>query len=273
MPADQPKRVLPPHMQRIVDQRSRSIDEAQGAGESRRKALERRAMAIQFDIDQGELAQEPDNPWSHRIELLTEALANVESDLAATRKVEPQPYHPLPALPIEQIEVSESEPYRVSFTIGGEQFVWQERLDWIERGGIMAQPELVHESGNAHFLVPEDTPLGSQEPLGAHLADSVMTLAVALRDARLNEQSLPHSVTLADLAKPCPVCGGWTDFNGHCNVCANRKVQELALFNERQHLMKERSAEGEERHRLADRLPLARRRMADLQRELAEIDR
>lgn len=273
MPADQPKRTLPPHMQRIVDQRSRSIDEPQGEGESRRNALERRRLAIQFDIDQGELAQEPDNPWSHRIELLTEALANVESELAAIRRVEPSPYHPVPAIPIQGIDVSREEPYRVSFSIGGEDFAWQERLDWIERGGILAQPQLVQESGNARMLVPADTPHDLRDQLGDHLEGSVTSLAVSLRDAQLNEQALPDAITLVDLAKPCPVCAGWTDWNGHCNACAHRKVQEQALFNERQHLMKERSAEAEERHRLAERLPLARKRMSDLQRELAELDR
>lgn len=271
MSADEPKRTLPPHMQRIVEQRSRSIDDSRADGETRRHALERRRMAIQFDLDQGELAQEPDNPWTHRIELLTEALVNVESELAASRQVTTQPYHPLPATSIDEIEVSDTEPYRVSFTIGGEQFVWQERLDWIERGGILAQPELGQESGNARLLVPGDTPAELVGVLGDHLEDSVTALAVSLRDARLNEGPLPSSATLAHLAKPCPVCGGFTDWNGHCNVCAHRKVQENRLFQERQHLMKERSAEAEERHRLSERLPLARKRMADLERELANL--
>jgi len=260
-------------MQRIVDQRSRTIDDPQSDGESRRNALERRRLAIQFDIDQGELAQEPYNPWSHRIELLTEALANVEAELAAVRRAEPEPYHPVPAQPVEGMHVSQDEPYRVSFSIGDQHFTWRERLDWIERGGILAQPELVQESGNARALVPADTPADLREPLGTHLEGSVTSLAVALRDARLNEQALPGSATLTDLAKPCPTCGGWTDWNGHCNACATRRAQEQALFNERQHLMKERSAESEERHRLAERLPLARKRMADLERELAELDR
>lgn len=273
MSADQPKRTLPPHMQRIVDQRSHSIDEPQAAGESRRHALERRRLAIQFDIDQGELAQEPDNPWSHRIELLTEALANVESELADVRRAEPGLYYPVPATPIQGMEVSREEPYRVAFSIGGEHFTWQERLDWIERGGILAQPELVQESGDARKLIPADVPQDLWEQLGDHLEGSVASLAVSLRDARLNEQALLEAATLADLAKPCPVCGGWTDWNGHCNTCASRKVQEQGLFHERQHLMKERSTEAEERHRLAERLPLARKRMADLQRELAELDR
>ena len=272
MSADNIKRSLPPHMQRIVEERSRSIDDSQGEGESRRQSLERHRMAIQFDIDQGELAESPENPWMHRIELLTEALANVESELAASRQVSPQPYHPLPATPIENIEVSENEPYRVSFSIGDQEFVWQERLDWIERGGIMAQPDLVQEQGDARALVPSNTPDSLRDALAAHLEGSVTSLGVALRDARLNEENLPESPTLADLAAPCPICGGWTDWNKHCNVCAHRKVQEQNLFHERQHLMKERSAEAEERHRLAERLPLARRRMADIERELSQLD-
>lgn len=273
MSADNTKRTLPPHMQRIVEQRSRSIDDPQAEGESRRQALERRKLAIQFDIDQGELAESPENPWSHRIELLTEALANVETELASSREVTPQPYHPVQATPITNIEVSAREPYRISFAIGDEQFVWQERLDWIERGGILAQPDLVREAGDARQLVPTDTPTDLIQPLGDHLVDSVTSLGVALRDARLNEETLPESPTLADLAGPCPVCGGWTDWNKHCNSCAQRKVQEHNLFQERQHLMKERSAEAEERHRLAERLPLARRRMADVERELAQMER
>ncbi len=273
MTEDRPKRTLPPHMQQIIDQRSRPADQQPLEGESRRNTLERRRMAIQFDIDQGELAQQPENPWTHRIELLTEALANVESELASIRKVEPGPYYPLPPTPVRGMTVSPDEPYRVAFAIGDEQFVWQERLDWIERGGILAQPELVRETGDARRLVPADTPEDLREALAEHLVGSVTTLAVSLRDARLNEQPLPASATLADLARPCPVCGGWTDWNGHCNACANRRVQEQALFNERQHLMKERSTEAEERHRLAERLPLARKRMADLQREIADLSR
>ena len=272
MPDNTPKRQLPPHMQRIVAERSHSIDDPRAEGESRRHALERRRMSIQFDIDQGELALDAENPWTHRIELLTEALANVEAELATSRVVQPQPYYPLPHVPIENVSVSESEPYRVSFTIAGESFVWQERLDWIERGGLLAQPEFIREAGDVVALLPSHTPEELREALLRHLEGSVTSYAVALRDARLNETVLPVSATLADLARPCPVCGGWTEWNGHCNACAIRKVNELELFSERQHLMKERSAEAEERHRLGERLPLARRRMADLEREIASLD-
>src|SRR5699024_4806534 len=115
---------------KIVENRARGKEGESSSNESRRAALERQREAIQFDIDQGELALSPDNPWSHRIELLTEALSNVESELQSIRQVEEQPYHPLPSTPITDIAVSESEPYEVSFTIGDESFRWGEKLDW-----------------------------------------------------------------------------------------------------------------------------------------------
>src|SRR5690606_33545761 len=121
-------------MQRIVQERARNIDREQSTNESRRAALARRRMTLQFDIDQGELALAPENPWSHRIQLLTEALANVETELQSARQVVPQPYHPLPPTPITAVSVSDSEPYQVSFQIADEEFRWIERLDWIERG-------------------------------------------------------------------------------------------------------------------------------------------
>ena len=96
-------RKLPPHMQRIVQERAHNIDDEQSSRESRRAALERRRAAIQFDIDQGQLALSDETPWSNRIELLTEALANVESELQAIRVVVPQPYHPLPGNPVTDV--------------------------------------------------------------------------------------------------------------------------------------------------------------------------
>ncbi|MCO5216655.1 MAG: hypothetical protein M9950_10965 [Thermomicrobiales bacterium] len=264
-----PKPQLPPHMQRLV--RDRNIDDPQAAAESRRAALERRRMAIQFDIDQGELAQEPENPWTHRIVLLTEALANVESEIQAARVIGPQPYVALPSIAIEDVAVSEVEPYEVSFRIGAERFRWQEKLDWIERGGILAQPVLEQVGGSAAAIVPENVAGEFRDDLQTHLSDSLNAYATMLRDARLNEETLPLIATYDQLLPPCPTCGGWMDVKGHCNACAARKVHEQDLLHERQHLMKERSAEAEERHRLAERLPLARKRMADLERELASL--
>lgn len=263
-----PTRKLPPHMQRIVDERSApQISEAPSI-EEQRNAYERRRIAIQFDVDQGELASSPDNPWTHRIELLTEALANVEDELRESEKIVPGPYHPVSATPITDIDVAQGDGISLSFGIGEEAFSFEEVLDWAERGTQIARPELVQTAGDASMLIADDTPADLAGPLGAHLQDSVVTFATDLRDRVLDGDPLPESPTLADLAAPCPVCNGWTDWKGHCDVCSARKARSQDLFRERNHLMRERSNEVEERHRLADRLALARHRMADLENEI-----
>jgi len=264
---DRPQRTLPPHMQRIVDERSAPTISDDPSIDEQRNAYERRRVALQFDIDQGELASSPENPWSHRIELLTEALANVEAELREAEKVVPGPYHPVPSTPISDLNVTRGEGISLSFTIDGQEFTFEEVLDWAERGTQIARPVLSQTGGDAAALVPADTPADLVDALGAHLRGSVTTFATDLRDRVLDEESLPSSPTLGDLAKPCPVCGGWADWKGHCNVCSTRKARTQHLFRERQHLLRERSSEVEERHRLADRLPLARHRMRDLENE------
>lgn len=265
-----PARKLPPHMQRIIDERSAPRLSPDASIEEQRSAYARRRMALQFDIDQGELASSPENPWSHRIQLLTEALADVEGELREAEKITPGPWHPVPATPIQDIEAEKNEGVRLRFSIGGETFAFEELLDWAERGTQVARPELVQIGGDAATLVPDDTPDHLAEPLQRHLQDSVVTFATDVRDHVLDNDVLPDNASLADLARPCPTCGGWTDWKGACDTCSARKGRALQLFQERNHLMKERSREAEERHRLTERLALARHRMRDLENEIAQ---
>lgn len=272
-PAEPVRRTLPPHMQRIVDERSAPRLRPDPSVAEQRDAYERRRIALQFDIDQGELASSPDNPWTHRIELLSEALVNVEDDLQQAEQVEPGPYHPVPATPITDLRIERGEGIALSFRIGGEAFAFEEVLDWAERGTQIARPELVQTNGDVAALVPADTPAELVEPLRRHLRESVITFAIDLRDRTLDDESLPANPTLADLAPPCEACGGWTDWKGHCDACSTRKARVQELFRERTRLLKERANEAEERHRLADRLPLARHRMRDLENEIAAWER
>lgn len=267
------QRKLPPHMQRIVDERSAPRISPDPGVEEQRDAYERRRISLQFDIDQGELASSPDNPWTHRIELLSEALVNVEEELRQAEQVVPGPYHPVPATPISGITVERNEGISLAFTIGDTAFAFEEVLDWAERGTQLARPELVQVDGDALTLVPANTPPSLVVPLGAHLRDSVMTFATDLRDRTLDEDPLPDDPSLADLARPCETCGGWTDWNGTCDTCSTRKARAQELFRERTHLLRERANEAEERHRLTERLPLARHRMRDLQDEYAAWER
>jgi hypothetical protein len=273
-PASAPRtRTLPPHMQRIVDERSAARLRPDASEAEQRDAYERRRMAIQFDIDQGELANSPDNPWMHRIQLLTEALANVEEELRESEKIAPGPYHPVQPLPITNINITRDAGISLSFEIEGQSFAFDEVLDWAERGTQVAVPELVQTSGSASSLVPQDAPADLVEPLQRHLQESIVTFATDLRDRTLDEDPLPRLPTLVDLAKPCPVCGGWTDWKGHCDVCSARKARSQSLFRERTHLMREQSVEAEERHRLAERLALARHRMRDLEADIVAWER
>ncbi|HWK81487.1 MAG TPA: hypothetical protein VNP95_11990, partial [Thermomicrobiales bacterium] len=101
---------------------------------------------------------------------------------------------------------------------------------------------------------------------------SLDAFAEDLRERRLNGDPLPGAVTLADLAKPSPEAGGWLDWNRRSPVQAVRAAEELRLRRERDRLLSERGREAEERHRLVERLPIARRRLADVDAEIAAAE-
>jgi len=264
-------RQMPPHLERQIEARRR---QAAAPDELRRRlaTLERRRTGTLYDIEQGELATKDDNPWKQRIGLLTEALQTVEDDYAAAETVVPGPHHLLPDTPIADIAVEfEDDVATVRYRVGDEVFVYEEPLDWAERGHQITRLELRHVAGEAVRLVPDDTPGDLREALVHHLQTSLFVLATVLRDRTLEEEPLPDHIVLADLARPCPTCGGWTDYRGRCQNCALRAARLQELFRERTRLLNERAAEIEEQHRMAERLPLARRRLADIDAEIAAI--
>ncbi|HEU0164725.1 MAG TPA: hypothetical protein VFQ54_06730 [Thermomicrobiales bacterium] len=263
---------LPPHMQRIVGERERPANRPPLNPAEKRARLQRQRLAILFDVDQGELAEQDDNPWSSRISLLTDALETVNVDRARLLRIAPSPYAPVPATPIADLTISETQPIAISFQIGPERFAYEEDLDWAERGHQLALPELHQKTGCVDAIIPQDFPNDLREPLAAHLSHSLDVFAADLRDRRLDDEPLPESPTLADIARPCPTCGGWTDWKGRCAACAARAADELQLNREQRRLLDERAREAEERHRLRDRLPLARKRLADVDAEIAALD-
>lgn len=263
---------LPPHLQRIVGQRGTGRPRPQISVEARRADFERKRLAIQYDIEQGQLASEPDNPWVHRIELLTEALGTVEDDLKVIHQPCNEPYYPLPPTPINDVTISRDPGINVSFTIGGHPFRYAEVLDWAERGRQIAPPDLRAIENDVEGLIPREVPEELRGALRHHLTDSLAVFATDLRDRTLEDEPLHHA-TLADLARKCPVCGGWADWRGRCDACTNRKAREQSLRLEQNRLLRERANEVEERHRLAERLPIARRRLADLDAEIGAFER
>ena len=267
------ERMLPPHLEEQLGARRRKTVEPD---DIRRKlaTLKRRHTAALYDIEQGELASAEDNPWKQRIRLLTEALETVDQDRVAAERVEPGPYHPVPATPITGMSVEiENDVAAVRYTVGDERFVYEEPLDWAERGHQITRTELRRTAGDPAKVLPDNTPAEMRDALLHHLDTSLFVLATVLRDRTLEEEPLPEDATLADLARPCPVCGGWTDYRGRCQHCARRAARLQELFRERTKLLDERAAEVEEQHRMAERLPLARRRLADVDTEIAAVER
>jgi hypothetical protein len=267
-----PQRAIPPHLAERLGVQHR---EPGGRDDLHRRLtrLRNQFTATLYDIEQGELAIEDDNPWKHRIALLSEALETVEADYAQEEAVVPGPFHPVPPTPIVDVNVTvESDVATVRYAVGGEKFVYEEPLDWAERGHQIARTELSQVAGEPAAVMPADVPEALRETLLHHLDHSLFVLATVLRDRTLDEEPLPEGLTLADLARPCPTCGGWTDYRGRCQNCARRQARLHELFRERDRLLNERASEIEEQHRIAERLPLARRRLADVEAELAALE-
>ena len=240
--------------------------------------LQRRRQDALYDVEQGELALAPDNPWTARIALLTDTLATVETDRRALADLPPVPAFPLLPTPIRELRAdvvgpggAEDGHVTVAFRIGDERFRFREAPDWDQRGGPTVRGDLRLEEGDPAVLLPAETPPDRRAALAEHLADSLYVFATDLRDRALSGAALPEAPTLADLAQPCPECGGWRDWRGRCPECARRDLRRQALRAEARRIEGERTAAAEERHRLADRLPIARRRLAQIDAEIAAL--
>ncbi len=239
--------------------------------EARLAGLRRRRDALLFDIDQGLLAQQPVNPWQDRIELLTDALATIEADLTAIegRQVVRRP--PVEPTPITAISAAGHDLIRVRFLIGGEQFVFEEQADWDERGGPTVRGDLQPVAGDVSRLIPPSFDVDDQRALNDHLRDSVAVFASNLRDRSLAGDPLPQSATLLELARPCSECGGWIDWNGRCAECALREMERQRLRAEANRLDDERRKEAEERHKLAEGLPISQRRLTAVEADIQAL--
>lgn len=263
---------VPPHMQEALTQqperRPRNDDPR-----SRLAKLQRRRTAVLYDVEQGEMAHDDDNPWKQRAALLTEALETVEGDRAETVHAGKEPYYPVAPIPIRNPEVTfQDEAATVAFDIGDQHFSWEEPLDWAERGRQVIRGDLVQTTGSIDPLLPDDVPPGLRDPLRSHLELSLFVHATDLRERTLEDDPQPSELTLAELARPCPECGGWTDVLGRCQACARRNARIQQLAQERNRLLSERSEELEEEHRMAERLSIARRRLADIDREITSLE-
>lgn len=244
---------------------------ADPAMQQRLDTLRRRHAMAAYDLERAESARQPENPWQERIALLDNSLATIETDLQALEVIPPRTLVPLPETLLTNVAVSLEEPVSVAFSIGPERFRWEEEIDWDQRGGPVVRGQLRQLSGDVAKILPADVPPDRRDDLLRHLAESVTVLAVDLRDRALEGEPLPAHITLADLARPCPACGDWLDWLGHCASCAQRAWQRQNLRQEAVRLETEREELEEDRYKWSERLTVARKRFADIEADLAAV--
>lgn len=233
--------------------------------------LVKRRAGILLDVEQTEAATRPDNPWLDRVREIDDALAAVAREQAAVSAEPRSVGAPLPAAPIVDIRVATTAPPSVRFQIGPETFVFEEDLDWSERGFQLARSDLLLRFGSVGNLPDQSLPPSEREAAASHLANSLFVFATDMLDRALSDRALPERPTLADLAVPSPEHGGWLDWHGASPEHHRRERLRQDLEMEAERLRTERARELEERARWADRLPIARRRLADVDAELAKL--
>ncbi len=241
------------------------------ATERRIAQLRQRQAALRYDLSQSETALLPDNPWQDRIDLLSEAIATVEVDIANLATAPSSRWPAIAPVPITGVSANAGDLATVAFTIGGETFRFEEQVDWDQRGGPTVRGDLQPVSGDVDKIVDPDFSLDVRQALRDHLTDSIAVFATDLRDRALSDEPLPPSPTLADLARPCPECGGWMDWSGRCPACTRRDIERQRLRVERDRLDADRRSEAEERHRLAEGLSTTRRRLSAVATDLKAL--
>jgi hypothetical protein len=234
----------------------------------RRSRLERRITNLEYDITLALSTRQPDNRWNRRVQEIEQAIKQAQSEFEQLAQA-PEPDAPiaLPATPVTSIELEADMPATVQFRIGDVAFRYSEEVDWSERGEQRAQPGLRRFEGDPAQLAPADVPDERRAALAEHLRHSLGALAISLRDTAL-EGSEPPSLTLAELAHPCPVCGGWRDLRERCIACQRREWDAAAVRDEIQRLMDERNHLMDEIAKQREALPVLQRQLADARAEL-----
>jgi len=234
-------------------------------------ALRKRREALAHDVESASHATTEDNRWRAEIKLIVQAIHEIDADVAAINAEPPGPPGvTLPPTPITDVAIETAPVARVKFRIGNTPFSYAEEIDWAERGTQLARSELVLDEGNVDAVIPSVVPADQRQSLREHLARSLFAFASDLRDRALNNESIPQA-TLADLAQPSTEFGGWLDWTGQSARKQEREVARANLFAERQRLMADRAKLIEDQNKIAENLPIARRRLAELDREIETI--
>ncbi|MFW6074451.1 MAG: hypothetical protein ACOC9Y_02580 [Chloroflexota bacterium] len=234
----------------------------------RRQRLQQRINNLRYDIAQAESALEEQNRWNERVQELDQAISQARDDIKQIMEAPGgEPDITLPETPVEIVSIQGEAPSDVQFEIGGERFRYSEEIDWDERGHQRSEVMLRRFGGTVSNLIPDETPADRREALHEHLAHSLASLAVMLRDNALEGKPQPE-LTLSDLAKPCPECGGWRDHLDRCLACQRRIWQADEIHAEIDRLLDERDSQLNELARWRDALPVLRRQLESAQQEI-----
>ena len=233
--------------------------------------LRRRRETVLFDVEQAELANAPENPWQERIKLLDEALIAVRAEFERANSVVELPGTAFPAMSVEAISATDGPPPSVSFRVGLEEFRYEEEQDWAERGFQLARGELQLVSGDPSHLLGAEAATEQFEARLEQLTASLFVFASDIRDRSLEGQTLTEHVTVADLATPDTEHGGWRDWKGHSTAKARQEARLHELHAEEQRLLESRARELEDLAKWENRLPIARRRLTDVDAEIAAL--
>ena len=233
-------------------------------------ALRKRREALVHDVTSAEEAGMERNRWRTEIALIDQAVAEIERDVSEIGVTLPPPGMVLPPVPITEI-TSETDPVvRVRFRIGVVDFAFAEEIDWAERGFQLARGELIPEHGDVAAIIPTNVPDSERAQLRSHLERSLFAFASDVRDRTLAEQELP-TATLADLAPPSQDFGGWLDWTGQSAIQQSQVTERHRLRTELERLRVERARLIDDEAATAERLPIARRRLMELDREIEAI--
>jgi hypothetical protein len=233
--------------------------------------LRRRRELLQNELNASQSAADPENRWQAEVRLIDQAIEEVRSDRDASGADAVRPGSVLPDIPVTDVDVSLEPVPTVRFRIGAEPFVYQEEIDWAERGFQLARSELHLEGGSVAAVIPPSISGDEATALTEHLTGSLFAFATDQRDRQMNGESLSPA-TLADLAKPDEQHGGWLDWAGKSPIEATKQVERLRFDEEIERLRLERDALLAEEARLAEQLPFVKRRMQDVETAIAAVE-
>lgn len=268
------------------DQSSEASDAGERAGEHQQEGqtvhirdAERRQLRrlltrhenLSYDLRRAEEALETENQWTERIEQLNQAIEQAQSDRQTLEPRErPEERPQLGPLPVEIAAIRETEPAEITLRLGEVELRYSEEIDWAERGHQVTIPELRRVDGDVDPLMPDLDSSGVTQELREHLRHSLATYAnQALEHAAAGTE--PPPLTLADITRPCPHCGGWLDQKGRCPQCTEIEWKRQQIDADLRRLRKERDEVIQDLERQQERLPIIRRQLAETESDIEKL--